>query len=426
MILFFIFIFTNAIALYYSSEVLFVLIGMYITIFSVLYGKGLIFKPVVWLSIASFLYSFGGNIVYLFEGYGLYNPLETALFANIFHFSVCFSLILFDSDQKNDHGLVDIFDRYTLYKYNFYVSIALVLINIFIFYNSGASSKREFSSISSDSDLGYFGFFYSYFVLSFVVYAISFYRKNGKIPIFEIICSLILSFFTLLVTGERDVFFKIALSLAFMSLYFKSVKPSVVYFSVLAVILFVPFSKSLGVSLGSDSVQLSFSGSNFIVGFMKSDFASAGSNLDILLLSPDIYSNQSLSRLFEDIVRGFLPTSLSSYDSSTAWFYKYYTPYSIRRDVGGLGFSLMGAFYIYGSVVGVIIGGFLYGCLSSFLWKKANRNDIYLSIYFSSVPLLIWSLRGDVSTIISSLTKQTILPIILIVFIYRIFRFRDR
>lgn len=399
-----------SLAYYSNNETIIIGTGLIFTYICCSFGGFYIYKPQVWLSIFSFMYSFGANIVNIFDYDYLYNSIYTILLMSLFHVGTCIGLIAFQQEYNSNRSPLRVSND--VINYGIAISTFFVLINNFIFFSSGASSKRQFSD--NYDGIGYFGFSYNYFVVFFIFYLILNFQRSRVIPKFIICLCLTISFFTLLNTGERDVFFKIVMATSFIFLYFGVVSKNFIYVIAAAIAIFIPFSKSFGVSLGSSDVGASVHGGNFIVGIMMSDFAASGKNLDLLLLREDLYRDISFSRFISDIVRGVLPTFLSPEDSSGAWFQKFYTPLSIDRHTGGLGFTLAGAFYIYADMIGVFVGAILLAAFVCFLWRKAMERHIYLVFYCSAVPLMIWSLRGDLSTLISSLVKQVALPILLI------------
>lgn len=210
-------------------------------------------------------------------------------------------------------------------------------------------------------------------------------------------------------TGERDAILRWFMITAFLALYHKSVSLKFIYSAGALTLVLLPVMKDLGVLLVSDDVDFQRS-KDLLVWIFRLEWRGAGENFDTLLVQENLYSGKGLELFMSDVVRGFLPGSLFSGSNTSGWYYQEYTPVVIGRTVNGLGFSYAGGWYIYANTLGVILGGCFFGVVCWCFFIASRKNLLVNSAYVIFVPMAIWSLRGDLSSFLSILTKQSLLP----------------
>ncbi len=394
----------------------YILLGLFATVVSAWAGGWRLYVPQVWLAVASFLYSYSASILNFWYGYGLYVPNEVVVLATVFHLPLCITLAVCaarPADSVISSGLNSKF-----LKFNLALSGVVVVLNNITFMMSGSASKREFWDAA---DAGfYLSFGYNYIVISLVLLVVHQWLQVRKVEWHSIGLVFLLALFTLVNTGERDLLFMTVLALTFAFLYFEMVPRKSVYIAVLLCALFVPFSKSLGVFIHKQDAKLGGYDQSLVASFLMSDFHASGVNTGILLLSKDIYKGNGLERLSSDVARGLLPGLIARVDNTRKWYYDHYTPYVINRHMPGLGFTLMGSCYIYGGYIGVLVGAVIFGLMVELIWRRAQTSELWFVYYSVVTGLLIWSLRGDLSAMISSLVKQSLLPLLMLLLISRL------
>lgn len=217
-------------------------------------------------------------------------------------------------------------------------------------------------------------------------------------------------------TGQRDVIYKFVLVLSFSLIASSQLRLKWVYLSGVIAVLSVTLTKDLGVAF----IERDFSANRVLegyVGVLGQEWSAAGRNMSLLLQNKDFYEGAGLERLSADIGRGMLPGVFLEVNNTNTWYFAEYLPATTGRQEPGLGFSLHGAFYVYGGVAGVFIGSLVLGALYWISFRAAFKNTLWMSGYIMIVSLSIWALRGDVSYVISSYLKQAF-PILMVLWFF--------
>lgn len=222
-------------------------------------------------------------------------------------------------------------------------------------------------------------------------------------------------------TGERDSLLKWVIITSFLFLFKRSLGVRFVYALGVLVFLSLPLTKDLGVLLSSEEVDLRRT-EDISVWVLKLEWKTSGENLDHLLERKELYQDLGAERFFGDVYRGIVPGAFVSVTNTRDWYYSEYTPVVTGRDIPGAGFSYAGSWYVYANMFGVAIGGLVFGVASWILYIWSYRNAVWNSVYLVFVPLAIWSLRSDFSGLLSSLFKQSILPAVLVFFLFYVLR----
>lgn len=214
-------------------------------------------------------------------------------------------------------------------------------------------------------------------------------------------------------TGERDVVFKWTLIATFAWFLKDWINVRLILVIGFLMIAVAPIMKDLGVAFSGGDFELART-FNLYQNVLGGEWSAAGSNLDTILRNPSLYENLSLDRFLADLSRGVMPSGFFYGVNTSSWYTQSYTPVVTGRTIPGIGFSLVAACWMYASLIGVIIGGVVFGAVSWWFYRWSVRTPLYASAYFLYVPLALWSLRGDLSFWLSSIIKQVFLPAFLL------------
>lgn len=371
-------------------------------------GRFNITDPRCWVSASCFLYCNAGVILFLFGMYEPYDLNRTSGLTYLMYLSVMTVLSLLCVFNKPKIRTLETLREasglslvISLSKIFLALCLVGVVYNNLIFWTSGATTKREFWDVDSGTVAVAYNWMFVFYAL--LLCSLPFTKEKGRNLVIYIVG--VASIVTWLNTGERDVIIKYFLVTIFIFIYQGAIRSHLkVVLMTALVVLLLPIMKDMGTSLHRGVEIRTYD--SFFLGVLRSDFHAAARNLDILLINQEFYARHGGERLQIDIARGVLPGFLVSLENTSTWFTRQYTPIAIGRESAGLGFSLVGAFYIYGREIGIVLGGAFFGLVCWLLWVRSMNSVFWIAAYITLVPILIWSLRGDLAYILSGLTKQ--------------------
>lgn len=405
------------------GQMIYFYIGMLLTLAVLLiFGRVNILDPRVWLGVAAFLYGTAASLLNDLGVQRLYFPIDSALVIFVAYLFLAIGLLsasallpttrevflLQSWQQSREHN--DAFSRVEAFVIPFFWVVTLmVIINNFAFFFSGATTKRDFWEFRDD--VFYMTAFYNLWIICYamvILRQIKFGRL--RVPMLFAGFCLILAVITMINTGERDVIIKLIVASVFLAVFtYRKGAPAAI-FALFLTILALPFTKDLGTSLHT-GVEFRARDS-LTIAILENDFNAAGRNLDMLMYNPAIYREIGTERLFADVARGLVPGQFFQFENTGTWFTRHYTPYVTGRDRAGIGFSLFGAFFIYGGFVATAVGFSLIGAMSALFWHLAKQSRLMFAGYCLLAPLFIWSLRGDLAYVLSGAIKQVFLPLL--------------
>lgn len=262
-------------------------------------------------------------------------------------------------------------------------------------------------SVKSDFDGGLTSFF-RIFLFCYVCILLNQALCQGKNALRYVFLACPFFLFSAVALGERDVFFSFAVTSIFI-LYISGMGGRITYYVVGAMVLMmIPV---LG-EYKNFFTRNDFSGaesSGYLVGLLNGEFRSAGFNNEVIIshFNGPLFLGESIIR---DLLRSVVPGFIMTFENSVGWYNSYYHSDIVSRG-RGYGFSLAAEGYINFKYYGVFLWFFVYGSVLSLIYNAARRNVYALAIYVCSVPVFIYSLRGDFSTLFSPLFKTMLLPI---------------
>lgn len=298
-------------------------------------------------------------------------------------------------------------------------AMPFVLVPILLIAKSGVSSKREIldglSAVKIVSDLALL-----------VVTVLIFLRaaRIGKAFCFDflVICYVGLCLFYVLLTGERDILFKVLFG--FLIIYYDQ-RRSFGFFKMIAIfsalILVVPVSQYFKGVLLNGQVTFDRDGWDLI---LYSEFMSASRNFYALLF---FGVDHDISFLLSDISRAFIPTLVTGetdVQSSVAWFDKVFRIENGFSGTSGWGFAIVGFGYIVGGVAGIIAIMVFYAALLGALYNLRWRSIYWYAFYILALAAFVYVIRADLANLLSLLFKVSGLAMVLVYLAHMMMRKR--
>lgn len=396
---------------------------------SMVLAKGDLIDPRVWFAFFGWLYSFSKTVLSWGGQYNVDDLVshEAAYLQYIFYLFTVLSLwgfaFLLRSENLVGKAKVEGLDGQKKIHLKFIV-IALccyLLINAGIIFSSGLTSKRAISDEGVGLPMA--GVVANILMVGYSLYLLLFYNAKLKGMIFFVGVVLFVSF---LLTGERDLIAKFLLCTSFSLLYTAKIKKIVVYgYGFVAVFFFVLMKDIATYILSRGEYEFSkFDGLKWAV--FRGDWASSGSNLEILLAFKYMIEDASSGLVFfaSDIVSGVLPLGSRLVETTGSWYANNFLYYSLGREIGGLGFSYLGSWYVYLGDIGAIVGGIVYAFVSYLFYDRAKTNISLMAAYIAFTALAIWSLRVGFHGLLTSVVNQSLFPLLLICIILKCMRFK--
>ncbi len=213
-----------------------------------------------------------------------------------------------------------------------------------------------------------------------------------------------------LFSGERDLLFRLIIITTFGLYLFKKIKNIYILIAAPFVMLLLPLSHMFKYFFLTGTINKLniFSFRGLICEFLNGEFLSASKNLQIILNNSDwtegVFRGNTI---LNDFIRVFSKTDFSH----GKWFMDSFFPDTTRVQYG---FSLVGVGYVNFGYLGVILVFFLVAVFLRILYKNANKNIYFMTIYLYTIPLYMYSIRADLANIFSPFIKHLFLSIILI------------
>ena len=286
--------------------------------------------------------------------------------------------------------------------------VGLTLVVPISFIASGASHKADFNN--------QFASFYSIFNYAFMLLIIK--SDINKSLYFSILFVIIYLFTSSLLLGERDVFFSFMLSFLFLASRRLILSRTKLIIACVCLVIIIPilgefkniFTRDS--SSGIEKVPL-------VISLLNGEFRSAGYNINhILSQKIELKYGESL---VHDSIRSVVPRFIYPVENSVSWYNNTFHPDIVAKG-RGYGFSLAAEGFVNFGFFGVYLWFLLIGIGIVTLYNKSFSSTFYLSVYLSLVPIFIYVLRGDFSTVLSPLVKQIIIPYMLMFLFFRFLR----
>lgn len=243
------------------------------------------------------------------------------------------------------------------------------------------------------------------------------YYREGKFPVKQAIITFIALLLITLFSGERDFVFRFVLVNIFILWFLRKIRIKHLIVMIPIIIVLIPLSSSYKYYFLTGSASVT--NNNIIYAFLSGEFESATRNLQALINnSSSTLGVKGLGQIVRDVVAVFN----SSIESSTSWFNNTFYPTSKTQ----YGFTLVGEGYIIAGALGVVLVFAIIGIIIRIMYKKAYNNMYLLIAYIYFITVMIYSIRGDLSTVFSALIKQIFLVLFIIFILEKISKSRQR
>ncbi|MFD0961664.1 O-antigen polymerase [Paenibacillus chungangensis] len=303
---------------------------------------------------------------------------------------------------------------------NFRLILQIILIITFLFtciyvlyiYLNGLSSKYEISL--SNSVFIKFGAFFSIFTLVYAIFISNEMINNKKLPVKIVVLTTIWIVLAFLISGERDFLYRHVLITIFLidTVYKKIPKVKLAIYGVIGM-LSIPILGGLKNVLVSNKGLEPFTLPTFSE-ILSGEFISASRNLLVLLTNSNQWDFFMGETIWWDFKRVFVPQFLlnSEVINPVGWFNNSFYMGLVSRG-GGQGFTMVGEGYMNFGLIGVMIWFMILGLIIKLLYLKSSKNILYLVSYIAFIPIVIYSIRADLSNLLSPLFSQIIIPILI-------------
>lgn len=322
------------------------------------------------------------------------------------------SCLLFIKSQKDSVIVDNFFTINSIESLRRYFKVLGIVLLLYIpfFFRTGFVSKAEVNLNGGLPGLEFFSVLFKFFFLLYLTCE-CFYNK--KFPVKDVLYAFVVSASISVFIGERDIMLTVVLFSFFVFYFF--FKPSTKKVAVLVTlgILLVPISSQFKQVTNSEPV--SFSEFSMIESLLGGEFFSSGRNIETLMENKNTWSFQYGAAIPNDILRSLLPSRFLPVDNSTSWFNH---QFNSREDLGfGIGFSYLGEGYLQAGYAGVILWTILLSFVLRILYNNSRKSVWGLSIYIYMMSFIIYSMRGDLSYVLSPLIKHVLIAYILCVFL---------
>lgn len=276
---------------------------------------------------------------------------------------------------------------------------ALMLLLTIYTIASGAASKRGVVDGVYADVIGLSVLFILFHFFIIRLSAVYFYGGRSNYLFYA---GVALSFFIVVVLGERNFFFSLVLVsfLLYASRLSGNKAFSFYLVILLAMIVLMPLSQIIkAVFLSGSEITLPSTQKIF-----EGEFYSQGRNLVWILQYPPQLSGSEV--LIKELLRGGSFSILGSeLEGMSRWFNRDY-----RHDLGvagtsGWGFSIIASGYMWAGVSGVIAYFFLISVILNYMFEKAKKSNFWASWYLAFFPITIYVMRQDLSYFIGDLIK---------------------
>jgi oligosaccharide repeat unit polymerase len=402
------FIFIDNVTVLISLILVFMVYSMYLVKFEPIH-------PVVWLLPILFLYHF--SVIFLdYLNVRTTQNMHEIAFLGWLSIATCSILLIFFCKKISN---VDVMEKAFFVNYltnNFILTLfystllILVMSHNIVFLTSGISSKSQANSVGGLFSILQFS--HLWYLLAYQLLLVKRIFIERKFPWKLIIFTFVVSLFTTLNLGERNVFLSFCIiSIITVYLFYRPRKIVVFSFGAILLVL-IPILGSLKNIFTRDKIQTDNSG--VLVDLFSGEFLSVGRNLEVLLLN-NYSSNYFYGLTFIwDIGRSIVPGIIYPFQNAVGWFNNTY--YGLNREFG-YGFTLTGEGLINFGILGVIIWYLIFCGILSVLYNKGTRSLGYLSLYLPSIPYFAYAIRADFSNLFSPIIKSILLPLLLILLI---------
>ena len=371
--------------------------------------------PFVWLTPILILYHVSIYILELlgFRTINSFDIILNSLYLSVLSFFLyCKLFIKQRSNFKlNCNFLANGNDR-IIFKLLLLFSFYLILC-IPLFLRSGYSSKMELNRNGGILGMGLVSNFFLLLYILFIIYRV---LKDGKFPLTTIFYASAIALSISLFIGERELFLTIAIS-SFL-IYYKFYRPKLIKilaFGVVGLLLVSVLGEFRQITNQVNDKNEEKTVAESVLG---GEFVTSGRNFGTILDNKSSWDYQYGSALVNDMLHSVIPSFIINIESTAGWYNK---KYNTRVDEGwGAGFSYLAEGYLQCGYLGVVIWTIILAFIMQLLYRQSHRSLYGFAAYLFMICDTMYSMRGDLSFIISPLLKQVVFMYFFLKFIFRV------
>jgi len=290
----------------------------------------------------------------------------------------------------------------------------VVVFMLFYVLMSGAETKLDVAG--PIVQIGHFSL-----LIMITIFAIRIVRLNEKfywdkiIPLFFLFVVIYL-----LVTGERDAVFRVALIC--ILIFFdqnKKAGPFMILVLLIAAAIIVPLSQAFKAVMLSGDLNIPSLGMGAV---LSNEFISASRNLYSVML---FEAEQTVEHFFTDVGRAIIPSMLLpdiNLESSNRWFNSTFRGQHGFDGAAGWGFGIIAHGYIIAGVPGVIFIMTIYSSIICYFFNARTKSIYWYIFYILMLVTAIYCIRADLANFLSQSFKVTGTFIFLLIFSHFIMR----
>lgn len=401
-----IFIFLNSVILEFLILLVLLLLGVSFFRFNILH-------PFVWLSGFVFLY----NATFcLLDIFGLFeikyvHEILFCTYLSIVSLYIFCLLFIRNTIIRFSYAFINVRRSQIIYRLLIVLSIFMILY-LPLFIKIGYTSKKE---MNLDGGLPLYGIISRLYFIIYAVYLTYYCHINRKLPYVLVISSLVITLGSALIIGERDVFLTVCL-LTFLVYYyhFKVSFKKVIFLGIIGMMTVAVLQTTKQIT-NKDEVNLPVD--NMFEATVGGEFATSGSNLNVLLTNKSSWKYQYGEAIINDVHRSLIPDFISKQDNTARWFNQMFN--SHLESGYGMGFTYIGEGYVQFGYIGVVVWSIILGVIVLFLYRKAQKHIYGFVAYIYMMGMVLYAMRGDLSYVISPLVKQVLLTYFLLLLLFK-------
>ncbi len=380
--------------------------------------------PYVWFLPIFTMYSLASPVLVLIDEILPYR--ESYRYAILYHYIAAVTMVLVIGPERSIYRFkISPFRKNSPgIKFAFIVSLSVFLVYIVFLFKSGFENKYDRALSSNPFAFLGFGAYMLTTSISLVllnrkltINRFAGFRHHKRSWVLILIFSLIFVLATL-VTGERHALFRMLLVIFVLyHVLEKPIPPKYLFFSfVIGLSAASALNQFKMFFFSVDSVPFSFE--RFVSDMLYGEFKSASKNLSLLInyvpsAFPYFYGEAFLSDIMRAVIPGFL---FPKFQNTANWFNQTFHYHTFKQGLG-LGFTLVGAGYVNFGLPGIIMLFAVIGGIIRKLYRKSADSVIIFLLYVNFIPIVSFSIRSDIASLISSTWKHVLLIIFIAWFV---------
>jgi oligosaccharide repeat unit polymerase len=238
--------------------------------------------------------------------------------------------------------------------------------------------------------------------------------ENKRVPWGLVVFSIAWNALSFLLSGERDLVFRILWITIFLyhALYRRIPRWCLAVLATSAIVL-VPVMEDLKNVLLRDT-ETTVIVNAMAVRVLNDEFLTASENLQYYLSQATFEPFYMGETLIWDVKRALLPWFMVQEGPDPQRHFNVMFFPEIVAKGGGKGFTLVGEGYMNFGLLGVVLWFASLGWFVRTLYAKASEKKVWFLVYVVSMPLIVYIIRADFSNLFAQFIKHIAFPILVI------------